>query len=97
MARGGVRPNSGRKSKAEEQKTQAICRNALQAMYGGDESVIEAMMQTGEPSLMKFILEHAYGKPVDKVAQTDADGKYIPDQPAITIQVVSSVPDITEQ
>jgi len=74
MAKGGARKGAGRKPKAEEQKTAAICRAALIAIHGSDESVIKAMMQTEEPALMKWVLEHAYGKPVDKVAQTDADG-----------------------
>jgi len=65
---------AGRKPKAEEQKTAAICRAALIRIYGDDEKVIEAMMQTEEPALMKWVLEHAYGKPVDKVAQIHADG-----------------------
>ena len=62
-------------------------------MYGNDAKVIIAMMQTGEPSLMKFILEHAYGKPVEKVAKTDPEGNEIP-SPAKQEIDYSSLPTV---
>lgn len=65
--RGGPRPNSGRKAKAVELKTAAVCKSALNSLYGGDEEAIIAVWNMGEPSLIKFILEHAFGKPTDNL------------------------------
>lgn len=66
--KGGARPNSGRKSKAIEQKVSERMKCVLASMYGGDEDeAIKAAWNSGEPTLMKFILSHAYGNPTDNI------------------------------
>ena len=97
MAQGGARQGAGRKSVAEEQKAATKIREAFHALYKDDVGTITAMLGKDDNQITLFFLKHMFGNAVDKIAQTDENGKYIPDQPAITIQVVSSVPDITEQ
>lgn len=65
--RGGARPNSGPKPKAETEKTSAICKAAIMGQYGSIEDGIKMLLQSKEPTLIKFVYEHALGKPVDKV------------------------------
>lgn len=67
MANGGARPGSGRKTKADELKVQNLARGALIAKYGSEEKAFEALLETKEPSLLKFVYEHAFGKPREKV------------------------------
>lgn len=65
--RGGARPNSGPKPKAESEKTAAICKAAIMGKYGSIEAGIQSLLESKEPSLIKFVYEHALGKPLDKV------------------------------
>lgn len=70
MPRGGVRPGQGRKRKAEELKIVNQAVNAITATYGSLEEGFKALLRTGEPSLIKWVFEHAAGKPQDKVDVT---------------------------
>ncbi len=65
--RGGSRPGAGAKPKAETEKTAAICKAAIIGQFGSIEEGIKRLLQSDEPSLIKFVYEHALGKPVDKV------------------------------
>ena len=67
MAAGGKRENSGRKSSAEEFETRKICISALEKQYGSLENAVKELLKSEEPSLIKFVYEHALGKPQDKV------------------------------
>lgn len=72
MPAGGARPNSGRKTAAEEFDTSNICRAAIEAKYTSLEKGCQALLDSREPVLMRWVFEHALGKPVDKV---ELDGK----------------------
>jgi hypothetical protein len=65
--RGGKRIGAGRKALAEEQKTQVIAMNALVAKYGSQEAALTAAIESGKDQLVKFVYEHAFGKPQDKI------------------------------
>lgn len=70
MPRGGVRPGSGRPSKADEDKICNIATNSIVSKYGSLEAGFEALLASKEPSLIKFVWEHAVGKPKDKIEST---------------------------
>lgn len=67
MPRGGVRPGQGRPKKAEELKIVNQAVNAIAATYGSLEEGFKALLKSGEPSLIKWVFEHAAGKPTDKL------------------------------
>lgn len=71
---GGPRPNSGRKSLSEEVNSRMLSQAAIIKRFGNLQKGIEYLLDSGEPTLIKFAYEHAYGKPVDKVATTDTLG-----------------------
>jgi hypothetical protein len=64
---GGVRAGAGRKPKAEELKTSELARKALIAKYGSIDASFQSLLDSGEPALIKFVHEHAFGKPTEKV------------------------------
>ena len=64
--KGGARPGAGRKPKALEQHTSNICKQAIQSTYGGNCKAMQALLATGEVPLIKFVFEHAFGKPIEK-------------------------------
>lgn len=76
MGHGGARPNSGRKPKAEEERVNALAIKALVEKHGSEEGAFKALLDSKEPSLVKFVYEHAFGKPRDKVA-VENDGQLI--------------------
>lgn len=65
---GGPRPNSGRKSKFEELEVQSLALAAIKNVYGGLQEGFEALLREKEPSLRKFVFEHAAGKPKENVS-----------------------------
>jgi hypothetical protein len=65
-SKGGARPGAGRKPKALEQHTSNICKQAIQSTYGGNCKAMQALLATGEVPLIKFVFEHAFGRPIDK-------------------------------
>ena len=67
MARGGSRPNSGRKTKADEQKVMNQSIEAITSKYGSVVQGMVALLDSEEPSLIKFVWEHGVGKSPDKV------------------------------
>jgi hypothetical protein len=47
-----------------------LSQSAIISKFGSLEAGLEFLINTGEPSLLKFVFEHAIGKPVDKVEQS---------------------------
>ena len=76
MAKGGRREGSGRKPLSQELQSADLARNALIKRYGSLEEALDRILGMGEPGLIKFILEHAFGKAPDKLAlRTDEELK----------------------
>jgi len=71
---GGKRPGAGRKSKAEELKIANTAMSAITQKYGSLEKGFKALLDSGEQALIKWVFEHAAGKPQDKVDIT-SNGK----------------------
>lgn len=66
---GGFRPNSGRKSNLEELEVQKLAISAIKKVYGGGlEEGFIALLKTKKEPLMKFVFEHAAGKPKENIA-----------------------------
>lgn len=76
MPRGGARAGAGRKSIAAEEQTREKAKAAIQAKYETLEKGLESLLNSGEPSLVKFVFEHAFGKPTEDVDIT-SNGKSI--------------------
>lgn len=68
--RGGYRPGSGRKPASEEMKSRELAQKAIIEKYGTIVEGMKKLLETGEPSLVKFVWEHAQGKPTDKIDMT---------------------------
>ena len=66
----GVSRGQGRKPKAEEETVRNLAISAIVAKYGSEEAGFEALLTSGEASLIKFVYEHAYGKPKERVEQS---------------------------
>lgn len=66
-SKGGARQGAGRKPKAQEERVRELAKNAIIAQYGSLEAGMAHLLTTKEPSLIKFVYEHAFGKPVDEV------------------------------
>lgn len=68
---GGPRPNSGRKTKAQEEHAATIIKTALKELYNtdSDETAVQKFLiefaQTGRGQ--QFIAEHLLGKPKDTI------------------------------
>jgi hypothetical protein len=76
MPRGGARTGAGRKSVADEEKTRSKAKAAITEKYGSIEDGLKALLGSGEQSLIKFVFEHALGKPADDIDIT-TNGKDI--------------------
>lgn len=68
--RGGARPGAGRKPVSEEMKSRELAQSAIKKKYGTIEDGMIALLNTNEPTLVKFVWEHAQGKPTDKIDLT---------------------------
>lgn len=64
---GGARPGSGRKSARDEDKARRLCIAAIERKYGTLEDGLTALLDSGDTALIKFVYEHAIGKPTDKI------------------------------
>ena len=67
---GGARPNSGRKSIAEEQKLV----ERLGPLQDLAHQKLKAALQLGEQWAVKMYFEYMYGKPTQRIEQTGANG-----------------------
>lgn len=74
MGRGGARTGAGRKTVAAEEKTRELCKAAISGQYGSVEEGIKSLLTSKEPALIKFVFEHALGKPTDEIDIT-TDGQ----------------------
>lgn len=74
MAHGGKRIGAGRKPKAEEDKIRNLALESIISKYGSEKEGFEALLNTGEPSLIKFVYEHAFGKPKESIEHSGSLG-----------------------
>ena len=77
MSHGGAGRGQGRKSKAEELKVRDTAIEAITEKYGSLKAGFRALLGSEEASLIKWVFEHAAGKPQDKVDVT-TNGKDLP-------------------
>lgn len=59
-------PGGGRPKKADEQRVRDLSVKAIVAHYGSEEAGFKSLLESKEPVLIKFVFEHAYGKPTEK-------------------------------
>lgn len=64
---GGARPGAGRKAKVDENKTRDLAIEAIKGKYGEEMAGFQALLNSQEPSLIKWVFEHAYGKPKERI------------------------------
>lgn len=76
MPSGGANRGQGRKPVAEELNTRLLSQNAIIAKYGSLEAGLKNLLESDRDPLVKFVFEHALGKPVDKV-EAKIDGEVI--------------------
>lgn len=97
MALGGARPGAGRKPKADEEKIRGLAVSAIEKRFGSIENGFDHLLQTGEASLIKFVWEHAVGKPREKMDIDSPNGF----GPAVILQMPAGtnidLPDNTEE
>lgn len=74
MPKGGKRIGAGRKPKVEEDKVRNLAIKAIVSKYGSEEKGLNALLESGEPSLIKFVYEHAYGKPKERIEHSGEMG-----------------------
>lgn len=68
--RGGARPNAGRKSKLDEEKTKKLALNAIIKEFGSEEAAWQDMAKKAKEGSYKhneFLFSYAYGKPKENV------------------------------
>lgn len=82
------RPNAGRKSNKAEADVRKMSQKAIIAKFGSLHKGMQAMLSSGEPSLIKFVFEHALGKAVDLTAFVDPNGKQV--KPSFVIQHITA-------
>lgn len=66
-AKKGENRGQGRKPKTDEEKVRNLAVSAIVAKYGDEQKGFQALLNSGEASLIKFVYEHAFGKPKEKV------------------------------
>jgi hypothetical protein len=97
--RGGYMPGGGRPKKVDEERVRDLSVKAIVAHYGSEEAGFTALLVSKEPALIKFVFEHAYGKPREKM-DLDIDGA-LSGGPAIVINAPKGInvnlPDNTEE
>jgi hypothetical protein len=65
--KGGRRKGAGRPTKVDEARVRDLAMKAIVKKYGSEEKGFQALLNTREPTLLKWVFEHAYGKPTEKV------------------------------
>jgi hypothetical protein len=65
--KGGSRPGAGRPTKADEERVRTLATSAIEEHYGSMEAGFQKLLATEEPALVKFVWEHAVGKPREKM------------------------------
>lgn len=74
MAHGGKRAGSGRKPKIDEEKVRDLAIAAIVKKYESEEKGFQALLDSGDTGLIKWVFEHAYGKPKEKVEMKHEGG-----------------------
>jgi len=64
---GGVRPGAGRPKKAFELDVRNIAIKAIEEYYGSIHNGFVTLLNSKEPTLIKFCWEHGVGKPTDQI------------------------------
>jgi len=64
---GGIRKGQGRPPKELEVDAMKLSIQAIKEKYGSVQDGFVDLLESGEPALIKFVWEHAVGKPKDKV------------------------------
>lgn len=67
MPRGGFRENSGRKPRSEELGITKLAVDAIIEYYGSLELGFVSLLKSQDTALIKFVWEHAAGKPRERV------------------------------
>lgn len=95
---GGKREGAGRKPKADEEKVRNLAISAIEKKHGTLQDGFVKLLETGEPSLIKFVWEHAVGKPREKM---DIDLENPLNGPLVVINAPNgldiNLPDNTEE
>lgn len=63
----GVPGRSGRRPLHDQIKSRDLCIQAIEAQFGSLLEGLQALLQSGEPTLIKFVYEHAMGKPIERI------------------------------
>ena len=63
----GVPGRSGRKAIHDDIRARDLCIQAIEANFGSLLEGLQALLQSGEPTLIKFVYEHALGKPKERI------------------------------
>lgn len=63
----GVPGRSGRKPVHDEIRARDICIEAIESNFGSLLEGLQALLNSGEPSLIRFVYEHALGKPKERI------------------------------
>lgn len=64
---GGKRNGAGRPKKQDQLKVESYAKKAIIAKHGSLEDGFTWLLESEEPSLIKFAFEHAFGKPTEKI------------------------------
>lgn len=67
MPSGGPGRGGGRKPLHEEMKARDLAVKSIVNKFGSLEAGLEFLLGTEEPTLVKFVFEHAIGKPKEKL------------------------------
>ena len=78
MPRGGFREGSGRKPRSEELGITKLAVDAIIKYYGSLELGFVSLLNSQDTALIKFVWEHAAGKPRERVdIDIDAEVQHI--------------------
>jgi hypothetical protein len=78
---GGFRPGGGRPRKVDEARVRDLAVKAIIDKYGSEDAGFQALLDSGESALVKWVYEHGYGKPTERVDITS-------DQPLLPTFIV---------
>jgi hypothetical protein len=85
--KGVAMPGGGRPKKVDEERVRDLSVKAIIKHYGSEEKAFIALLASKEAVLIKFVFEHAYGKPKDKVELGGPNGGPIETKFDITLNL----------
>ena len=68
--KGGAMPGGGRPTAVQEYRTRQLTIAAIVRKYGSLEDGLEALLNSGDNGLIRWVFEHALGKPREVVDVT---------------------------